>query len=568
MLLVRCAGMREPLAMRCSLVAIAITAGALAAPAAADSGARCVDVAFTPGDGLQIVVWLEDGSGNFMDTLFITQQTGSFGLGNRPGRYDFNSGPLWPYGRRVNTFPIWAHRNGQHFPAVLFQSDTNEDPNYCDSLAPTDPTYPSCGENDLSHDFSQSSRELHYCRPIAPTEAAWDAMTCATMAFTDKGRFSNDPAMTTGYPPRIDVVPSMPDSPSVAMYKALNPYDAVSQPTPIGGTASHATWPVPASYADGNYVMFVEVAKEFDVNATYNSTSYPAPIDIPYDGYGEPYRGQPSVVYEVPIAISAGSATTGSTLTYAGYGDPDGSDGDLRPPDSTISTDTPGSGGARLELVADDAGMYRVRVSVGASDASELPGAPAQLHATTTTSSDVAIAFVAPGIGATAGSAAKVAGYDVRVRANDAMTADNFDDSTMVTTTITPGAPGAAQTLDIPGLLPLTAYWIGVRAYDGCHNDGALSIIEVTTEDRQSGAVDACFVATAAYGSVMANDVELLRHVRDSLLQTNVIGELGVEAYYTFGPAVAGVVGESDLLRAAARDVLAPVVRAVKRLRF
>src|SRR4029077_16159621 len=111
-------------------------------------------------------------------------------------------------------------------------------------------------------------------------------------------------------------------------------------------------------------------------------------------------------------------------------------------------------------------------------------------------------------------------------------------------------------------------YWIGVQAFDKCRNASPIAIAKITTADRQSGAVSACFVATAAYGTAMANDVELLRHFRDAMLQSTVIGELAVETYYTFGPAVAGVVGESDLLRASARDVLVPIIRRVRGLSF
>ncbi|HEY3802598.1 MAG TPA: fibronectin type III domain-containing protein [Kofleriaceae bacterium] len=533
------------------------------APAFADGPARCLNVEYTPTSGLQIVVWVEDASGNFLDTLFITQQTGSFGLGNRPGRYDFNSGPMWPYGRRLTTFPVWSHRNGQSFPSVLFQNDTNPDPNYCSTLDPQSSQYESCGENQLSHSFDNSSRELHYCRPLMMSDPSWDTMTCATQAFTDKGIFST--GSTTGYPPRIDVTPSAPDSMSVAMYSTLNPYDAVSQPTPLGGTLMQTPWPVPDSYAAGSYTMYVEVSLEQDFNDTYNATSFPSPPNIAYGEYGVPYRGQPSIVYAVPFTIGD-SASTASTMQYVGYGDPTGSDGEIRPPDSTITTGTPGTGASRLQLVAgNDGTMYRVKVDVTSNGASQLPTAPAQLQATAVTSSSLSMSFVAPGIGMPAG---KVSGYEIRVRANDAMTDDNFEDSTMVTATVSPDSPGSTQTFDITGLLPLTDYWVGIRAYDGCHNTGDLTIVKVTTEDRTSGTVDACFVATAAYGSIMANDVELLRHFRDTLLQSNVLGELGVEAYYTFGPAVAGVVGESELLRQTARDVLVPIVRAVRRLKF
>jgi hypothetical protein len=80
--------------------------------------------------------------------------------------------------------------------------------------------------------------------------------------------------------------------------------------------------------------------------------------------------------------------------------------------------------------------------------------------------------------------------------------------------------------------------------------------------------VDACFVATAAYGSTLANDVEMLRRFRDSFLQRTVLGELAVETYYTFGPAMAGLIGESDLLRVTARTLLAPLVSRVKELKL
>ena len=64
----------------------------------------------------------------------------------------------------------------------------------------------------------------------------------------------------------------------------------------------------------------------------------------------------------------------------------------------------------------------------------------------------------------------------------------------------------------------------------------------------------------------MAQDVQLLRHFRDAFLESNVIGELAVETYYTFGPAVAVVVGESEMLRATARSILAPIIAAVRQL--
>ena len=158
--------------------------------ARAEDPKRCIDAQLTPADGLalQLVAWIETPAGAFVDTIFITQQTGTFGLGNRPGRFDFNSGPMWPYGRRITTFPVWSHRNQQQFPEVLYRSDTMEDPSYCFGLS--GPDYSTCAENDLSHAFDDSSGEQHYCRPLMKGEPMWDAATCATIAYTDKGRFS------------------------------------------------------------------------------------------------------------------------------------------------------------------------------------------------------------------------------------------------------------------------------------------------------------------------------------------------------------------------------------------
>jgi hypothetical protein len=523
----------------------------------ADDTQRCVEAEFTAIDNLQIVAWIERPTGEYVDTIYVTQQVGSFGLGNRPGRFDFNSGPLWPYGRRTTTFPVWSHRHGLTFPAVLFQNDASDDPDDC--LDPSIPDYASCGENDLSHPYSQSSREQHYCRPRMVGEAGWDAGTCATTVYTDKGRFS--PTATSLYPPRVDIEQTAADSPSVMTFKSQNPFDAVSQPTPIGGTDSRVPWLVPATLPVGDYVLWVEAAQESDFNDTYNATSFPPPSGLAWDAYGQAFRGQPSILYRVPFTIGD-STTPSTTSTYAGYGDPIGADGTMRAPDDTITTTTPGTGASRLQLVSDTGTMYRVRVAVRTITGSEIPGTPQKLKPVTIDTNALTLSFVAPGIGT---STTAVTGYDVRVRASDELTATNFEDSMPVAARVTASAPGSIQQFELTGLLPQTDYWVGIRASDDCHSPGQLAIAKVTTAVRTSGAVDACFVATAAYGSLMANDVELLRHFRDAALETNTLGELAVETYYTFGPAIAGVVGESELLRHTARDLIAPLVAWIRR---
>ncbi|HTR51084.1 MAG TPA: CFI-box-CTERM domain-containing protein [Kofleriaceae bacterium] len=508
-----------------------------------------VTASFVPASQLQIVAWVEKPDGTYIETIYITKKTGHYGLGNRPGRFDFNSGPIvndeWPYGRRITTFPVWAHRHGMTFPEVVFQN---------------------AAESNLSHPFMQSTQEPYYCRPLGSDadQASWDAGTCPTpFVGTDKGEFDPNGG-TSLYPPRADIMRVCNsincDSPSVAMYQQMDPFDAVAQATPVGGAPAAITWPIPSELPLGDYVLFVETSQAFDYNSTYNATSYPAPTGVEYGDLGVPYRGQPSIVYSVPFTIGTGDFMS-STQSYLGYGDPTGTTGTLNPPDATITADTPNSGASRFAIIPGSSD--RIQVSAIDENDTTPPADPRALTSTSVASSSVTIQFIAPGDDGTIGM---VTGYDVRYRTANAMTQDNFSDaqSMRVLATVTPVASGQLQSLEIDGLLPETQYWIGVQAYDKCHNTSDVAIISVNTTDRPAGYVDACFVASAAYGSRMAADVEPLRHFRDAMLESSVLGDLAVETYYTFGPSVAGVVGQSDLLRASARDVLAPIVARVR----
>ena len=526
---------------------------ALAIPARADNKCHVVNLDFMPAEiantvpmraPSQIVAWVEDTQGNYVDTIYITQQTGTFGLGNRPGRFDFNSGPRWPYGRRVNVFPIWSHRRAASgapiWPELVYQDGD---------------------DNNLSHSTGQSSKEFHYCRPLASVESGWDTGTCASTIYTDKGEFH--PTRTSLYPPREDVTKTAVDDASVEQYAMLNPFDAVSMATPPSDSIAELTWAIPDGLANGNYVLWVEVSREFDHNATYSKTAYPSP-NVPWSTYGEAYRGQPSVVYKVPFAITT-NLTTATTLDYAGYGDPDGADGNLRPPDSTITTGVAGSGAERLAIRMDGSTPYRVRVITRPEFDSIRPAAPTSMDVNTLSTNAATIEFTAPGDDGLVG---KVKAYEIRYVAGHALDETNFADAIELKPNLVIETAGTLQEFEMTGLLPDTEYTVGIRASDDCRNTGPIALVTFRTPDRLSGEVDACFIATAAYGSMLANDVEMLRRVRDFALESTILGELAVEAYYTFGPAVAGVVGESEVLRATARAVLSPIVTTAKAFRF
>lgn len=507
--------------------------------AAEDATCRIVQIDMTPSDDLQIVVWVEDAAGNYVDTAFITQLTGRYGMGNRPGIMEFNSAYRWPYGRRVSTFPVWAHRHGMSWPLVVFQDGD---------------------DRDLSHAMSQSSIEHFYCRPIAEREDMWDTQTCATKAYTDKGKLSS--SQTSPYPPRTDVVFTAGiDDDDVRVFASMNPFDVVSRATPIGGETFRVDWQIPEGLPTGEYVVWVEASKEFDQNEHHD---YPEPEGIPWADYGAPYRGQPSVVYRVPFLLMPGTETVALTADYAGYGDPDGLDGELRAPDESITTGVPGSGASRLLLTADGDDMYRVRARAlpAVADAEE-PGIPRNVKVLDASPSAVSLAFTAPGDDGYTGT---VAGYEVRYLAGEPVTAENFEQAIPAPVQGAPRPAGQTQVLEVGDLLPRLEYHLGIRAYDECKNYSGLTVVRATTADHAGGAVDACFVATAAYGSLMQQDVEMLRRFRDRFLRTHVTGELLVQSYYTFGPALARLIAPSDTLRRAARASLAPLVERVRTL--
>jgi len=74
------------------------------------------------------------------------------------------------------------------------------------------------------------------------------------------------------------------------------------------------------------------------------------------------------------------------------------------------------------------------------------------------------------------------------------------------------------------------------------------------------GGGSGCFIATAAYGTPMAREIQSLRDVRDAYLIDTMIGAAFVDAYYRISPPIARMVSENAAAKTAVRAVLAPVV--------
>jgi hypothetical protein len=69
-----------------------------------------------------------------------------------------------------------------------------------------------------------------------------------------------------------------------------------------------------------------------------------------------------------------------------------------------------------------------------------------------------------------------------------------------------------------------------------------------------------CFIATAAYGSLMEPHVKILRAFRDQFMFGNTAGRVFVRLYYTYSPPIAKFIAKNDSLRAMVRISLLPVV--------
>jgi len=69
-----------------------------------------------------------------------------------------------------------------------------------------------------------------------------------------------------------------------------------------------------------------------------------------------------------------------------------------------------------------------------------------------------------------------------------------------------------------------------------------------------------CFVSTAAFGSDMATEVQLLRAFRDRFLLNNFLGAEFTKFYYQYGPHAADFIAQSEALKTIVRAGLYPAI--------
>ena len=74
-----------------------------------------------------------------------------------------------------------------------------------------------------------------------------------------------------------------------------------------------------------------------------------------------------------------------------------------------------------------------------------------------------------------------------------------------------------------------------------------------------------CFIATAAFGTPLSREVQVLRAWRDKTLMQTVWGKAFVKTYYLFSPPAAKFIAARPLAMIAARSMLRPLIQSISK---
>jgi hypothetical protein len=128
---------------------------------------------------------------------------------------------------------------------------------------------------------------------------------------------------------------------------------------------------------------------------------------------------------------------------------------------------------------------------------------------------------------------------------------------------------GNQMEFTLHGLIDDVNYFFAATAYDTEELESDYSEELIYNTDNHPPTADAgndrgCFIATAAYGSRMANEVVMLRNFRDNVLLQTSGGRSLVKLYYKISPPVANYIRSNKVLEALTRFSLMPLIYGIK----
>lgn len=106
---------------------------------------------------------------------------------------------------------------------------------------------------------------------------------------------------------------------------------------------------------------------------------------------------------------------------------------------------------------------------------------------------------------------------------------------------------------------------INPRSIDIQNNLSTLKKKQKATLEQQAAIKElGCFIATAAFGTPLAEEVKVLRWWRDNRLLKSHLGRFFVHLYYLVSPPVAEFVAKYNLLRTIIRFFLRPIIMVIR----
>jgi len=148
-----------------------------------------------------------------------------------------------------------------------------------------------------------------------------------------------------------------------------------------------------------------------------------------------------------------------------------------------------------------------------------------------------------------------------RISDNKYWNGDNWTISAYWLSTTHDASEGGTQIIWTRGInidpWPLDIYLLTARAVDisGVSFTGDTILFTVTD----------CFIATAAYGTPLAEELDVLRNFRDTVLLRNEFGSWLVSQYYRFSPRAGSAISKHEVSRIFIREaIIKPIVRLVQ----